>query len=321
MKKKIKLSELQEWIAKYFEWMAVTNHSINTIIVRQKYMRYFCQWCADRSIESLAEINRDIVERFQRSLYTYKKKNGKPLAAASQYSRLSALKMFFKYLVRQEVILFSPATELQLPRLGKPLPKNVMSHEEVQMVLIQCDLSQPYGLRDRAIMELFYSNGIRRAELSALNIYDIDFEKGNLMIREGKGRKDRIIPIGERALEWIQKYLDEARPKLQKRVDEMTLFLSRTGERLSDLYLSKHIAEYIQQANINKTGSCHLFRHSIATLMLDNGADLRYIQEMLGHESIRSTQIYTRVSIKSLKNVHQQTHPYQQKSEKKKEKD
>jgi len=319
MSQEIKISEMQRWIEKYLEWMAVTNHSSTTIEVRTKYMKYFRKWCAERSIDKLQEVSRDIIERFQRSLYTYKKKNGKPLAAASQYSRLSALRMFFKYLVHQRAIEFSPASELTLPRLGKPLPKNVMSHEEVQTVMIQCNLNDSCGLRDRAIMELFYSNGIRRAELAALTIYDVDFDRGSLMIRDGKGDKDRVIPVGKSSLKWLDKYLTESRPKLQKKVDEITLFLSRNGERLSDLYLSKHIGKYIREAAINKSGSCHLFRHSIATLMLDNGADLRYIQEMLGHESIRSTQIYTRVSIKSLKNVHELTHPSSQKSEKKEE--
>ena len=308
----VKISELQLWIAKYLEWMAVTNHSKTTIEVREKYMKYFMRWCDERSIEKLEEISRDIVERFQRSLYTYKKRNGKPLAAGSQYSRLSALKMFFKYLVTKRTIPFNPASELQFPKLGKPLPKNIMSHEEVQAVMMQCKLNSPIGLRDRAIMELFYANGIRRAELADLNIYDIDFDKGNLMIRDGKGQKDRVVPVGESTLKWLQKYLDEARPRLQRKVDEITLFLSHNGRRLGDIYLSRHIGKYIRQA-INKRGSCHLFRHTIATLMLDNGADIRYIQEMLGHESIRSTQIYTRVSIKSLKNVHEQTHPSSQK--------
>ena len=308
----VKISELQLWIAKYLEWMAVTNHSKTTIEVREKYMKYFMRWCDERSIEKLEEISRDIVERFQRSLYTYKKRNGKPLAAGSQYSRLSALKMFFKYLVTKRTIPFNPASELQFPKLGKPLPKNIMSHEEVQAVMMQCKLNSPIGLRDRAIMELFYANGIRRAELADLNIYDIDFDKGNLMIRDGKGQKDRVVPVGESTLKWLQKYLDEARPRLQRKVDEITLFLSHDGRRLGDIYLSRHIGKYIRQA-INKRGSCHLFRHTIATLMLDNGADIRYIQEMLGHESIRSTQIYTRVSIKSLKNVHEQTHPSSQK--------
>ena len=308
-------SQLEHSISKYLEWMVVTNHSSTTIEVRTKYMKYFCEWCAERSIEKLAEINRDLIERFQRTLYTYKKKNGKPLAAGSQYARLSALKMFFKYLVRQKVIEFSPASELQLPKLGKPLPKNIMSHEEVQSVMIQCDITNARGLRDRAIMELFYSNGIRRFELAALTMYDIDFDKGNLMIQKGKGNKGRVVPIGETSLKWLDKYLNESRPKLHHKVDEITLFLSHKGEPLTEAYLSKHIGKYIREAGINKSGACHLFRHSIATLMLDNGADIRYIQEMLGHESIRSTQVYTRVSIKSLKNVHEKTHPSNQKPE------
>ena len=307
-------TNILHWTDKYLEWMKVTNHSKKTIEVRRKYLQYFMEWCSERGIDTVEEISRPVVERFQKSLYHYKKKNGKPLCAGSQYSRLSAIKVFFKYLAQQRILLYNPASELQLPKLGKPLPKQTMNHEEVQQVLIKCDLNEPCGMRDRAIMELFYSNGIRRAELVALNIYDIDFDKGSLMIRDGKYKKDRVVPVGQSSMEWLEKYINEARPKLQIRADDITLFLSRTGEVLSEGYLSNHIAKYIGRAGINKKGSCHLFRHTVATLMLDNGADIRYIQEMLGHESIRSTQIYTRVSIKQLKNVHSLTHPANQKS-------
>jgi len=308
-------ADIQRRIDEYLAWMEVVSLSDRTIQVRRKYLKYFREWCENRGINTIEEISRPVVERFQKSLFHYKKKDGKPLAVCSQYSRLSALKAFFKYLAQQRIIMYNPSSELQLPKLGKPIPKQTMSHEEVQQVMILCDLSNPLGIRDRAMMELFYSNGIRRAELIELNIYDIDFVRGTLMIREGKGKKDRVVPVGESTLTWLQKYLNDARPKLQVRADDITLFYTQQGERLSETYLSAHISKYISKANIHKHGSCHLFRHTAATLMLENGADIRYIQEMLGHSSIKTTEIYTRVSIKQLKNVHNLTHPTNQKSE------
>ncbi len=304
-----KESDLERRIEQYLDWMRVTAHSENTIVVRDRYLDYFKTWCLERGIEEIEEVSRPVVERFQKSMFHYKKKNGKPLAICSQHSRLVALKAFFKYLAQQRILLYNPASELQLPKMGQSLPKQILTHEEVQQVMNLCDLSDPFGLRDRAIMELFYTNGIRRSELRNLTIYDVDFDKGSLRIREGKGKKDRVVPVGQRSLDWLQKYINESRPKLQVRADDLTLFYSKTGEAMTVNYLSNKVAKYIKKAGINKSGSCHLFRHTAATLMLENGADIRYIQEMLGHASIKTTQIYTRVSIKQLKAVHELTHP------------
>lgn len=150
---------------------------------------------------------------------------------------------------------------------------------------------------------------MRRAELARLTIYDIDPERGTVMIRQGKGKKDRVVPIGERAIAWVQKYLDEARPGLVNEPDDGFLFLAYTGLPFSPDLLTRWVGEYVDAANIGKRGSCHMFRHSVATLMLERGADIRYVQEMLGHASIKTTQLYTKVSIRQLKAIHTATHP------------
>jgi integrase/recombinase XerD len=165
------------------------------------------------------------------------------------------------------------------------------------------------GLRDRAMMEVLYSTGIRRVELSNLELFDIDRERGTLTVRQGKGRKDRVVPIGERALGWIAKYLATARPELVAPPDHPTLFLNDRGEKLGVVYLTHLIGGYVEAAKTGKTGSCHLFRHTMATLMLEGGADVRHIQEILGHVQLSTTSIYTRVSIRHLKAVHDATHP------------
>jgi integrase/recombinase XerD len=189
------------------------------------------------------------------------------------------------------------------------------------------------GLRDRAILETLFSTGIRRGELTRLKLYDLDGEGGTLTIRHGKGNKDRVVPIGERATAWIEKYITELRPKLvearHKRNhnldsandndnantnyddtgDTDALFLTGWGRAFLICSIGNLVTGYVKKAKIGKIGSCHLFRHTMATLMLEGGADIRYIQEMLGHVNLETTQIYTRVSIKQLKEVHKKTHP------------
>jgi len=152
---------------------------------------------------------------------------------------------------------------------------------------------------------------MRRLELIQLRLYDLDLARGIVTIRQGKGKKDRVIPIGDRAVAWIEKYLAESRPRLVVEPDASTLFLSADGEEISRDHLTFMARDYIAQAEIGKTGACHLFRHTMATLMLENGADIRFIQQMLGHAKLSSTQIYTQVSIRMLKQVHSMTHPAQ----------
>jgi integrase/recombinase XerD len=142
-----------------------------------------------------------------------------------------------------------------------------------------------------------------------LKLYDLDTERGTLTIRQGKGRKDRVIPIGERASAWVDKYVREVRPQLVVEPDDHTVFLSNAGEPFCLDHLSNLVRDYVDKADIGKRGACHLFRHSMATLMLENGADIRFIQQMLGHADLNSTQIYTHVSIQKLKQIHTATHP------------
>ena len=165
------------------------------------------------------------------------------------------------------------------------------------------------GLRDRAILEIFYSTGMRRSELMGLGLFDLDRERGTVMIRQGKGKKDRMIPIGERAITWIDRYQTRVRPELVIERGNTTLFLTQAGEAFTPDRLTQLVRGYVKAADIGKTGSCHLLRHTMATLMLENGADIRYIQAMLGHAELSTTQIYTQVSIRKLKEIHSATHP------------
>ena len=210
---------------------------------------------------------------------------------------------------RQNHLLHNPASEIVLPRMEHRLPKHVLTTEEAERIIQQPDVTDPEGLRDRAILETFYSTGMRRMELIHLKIYDLDTDRGMLTIRQGKGKKDRVIPIGDRAAAWVEKYLREVRPNLVTEPYDRTVFLSNAGEPFCLDHLSNLVRDYVDKANIGKRGACHLFRHSMATLMLENGADIRFIQQMLGHADLNSTQIYTHVSIRKLKEIHTATHP------------
>ena len=159
------------------------------------------------------------------------------------------------------------------------------------------------------MMELVYSTAMRRMELAGLTVGNIDFERSLVVVRQGKGKKDRVLPVGERALGWQQKYLDEARNELLVDPREDTFFLSSYGEPFNVDVISRMFGKYIKQADIGKRGSCHLLRHTCAGHMLENGADIRYIQQMLGHSSLKTTEVYTQVSIHKLQKVHALTHP------------
>jgi len=294
---------------KFIEWMRVTNYSERTVENRLLYLSYFIEWAEERGITRPTEVTKPILERYQRYLYQYRKKDGQPLSFRSQHSRLIPVRAWFKWLTKNNHILYNPASELELPRLERRLPKHVLTIREAETVLAVPNITDPLGLRDRAILETFYSTGIRRMEVINLKLYDMDVDRGTLMVRQGKGKKDRMVPIGARALAWIDKYLTEVRPRLIIDPNDTTLFLTHLGEAFTTNRLTQMVREYIDAADIGKRGSCHLFRHTMATLMLENGADVRFIQAMLGHAKLETTQIYTQVSIRKLKEIHEATHP------------
>lgn len=183
---------------------------------------------------------------------------------------------------------------------------------EIEAVLAQPDICDPLGIRDRAILECFYSTGIRRSEPVRLTIADPNREKRLLHVRYGKGNKQRVVPIGARALAWLEKYLDDARPRLMIRPEEQGLFLTGYGEPFNADVLGRKVSRYIKQANTGHTGGAHLLRHTCATHLLEGGADIRYIQQLLGHENLETTAIYTEVSIVQSQAVHARCHPAEQ---------
>lgn len=304
-------SGLAAQAGEYLEWLRVRNYSERTIEGLRPLLRYFLAWCDERAIGRPGEISRPVLERYQRWLYHYRKTDGRGLSLGSQATRLGAVRGFFRWLARTNRIASNPASELELPRVEHHLPRTVLTAREVERVLSQPDVETALGLRDRAVLEVLYSTGMRRMELVNLRLYDVDVERGTAVIRQGKGRKDRVVPIGRRALSWVARYLSQTRPELAGGGDG-PLFVTDVGEAMSRVLVTRLVAKYIAASGIGKRGSCHALRHTCATLMLEGGADVRYVQELLGHASLQTTQIYTHVSIAKLREVHARTHPAEQ---------
>jgi len=302
-------SELEVRQREYIRWLHANNFAPRTIETKGNYLSKFVSWCHERGIVRPQEVSRKVLELYREQFSRIKKENGESISAAYLSAVISGLRGFFKWLTRKKHILYNPASEMELPRKAQHIPRNVLNASEVEAVIKEVDLGWWLGLRDRAMLEMLYSTGMRRFELCRLQCRDIFMESGVVLIREGKGRKDRMVPIGERALGWVEKYKRDLRPVLVVREDEETLFLSFRGRPLAPANLNKVVSDYVKAAGIGKEGSCHMFRHSMATLMLENGADIRYIQQILGHSSLETTRIYTHVSIRKLKEVHAATHP------------
>jgi integrase/recombinase XerD len=300
---------LAAWMRRYLEAQRVRGLSEAELDRQLLSLSLFLEWCDTRGVGSPREITRPMLERYQRHLFYYRKPNGAALSGATQMSRLQTLRRWFRWLVRQNHLVSNPAADIELPRLPRRILPRVLNVAEIEQVLAQPVLDGPVGLRDRAMLEVLYSTAIRRSECVRLALFDVDASRGVLSVRQGKGRKDRVVPIGSRALAWVEAYVREARPTLLLDHTERTLFLSTKGGPLVADALSALTRRYVEAADLGKSGSCHLFRHTAATQMLEHGADLRYVQEMLGHSHLATTQIYTHVSIAKLKAIHEATHP------------
>ncbi len=300
---------LSYWAARFLDWLKTRNFSDRTVGSRDYQLGCFIAWSDARDVRRPVEVTRPILERYLRHLHHRRREDGRPLSVSAQLSAMGAVRSFFRWLNKQNVLFWNPAADLDLPRAERRLPRAVLSVEEAEKVLAQADVRTAMGLRDRAMIEVLYSTGMRRTELAGLELFDVDADRGTVLIRLGKGKKDRMIPIGERALAWVERYVSEARSLHVVSSDEKALFLTAVGEAFIPESLTLLVARYVDAAELGKRGSCHLFRHTAATLMLENGAEIRFIQELLGHASIRTTEIYTQVSIRKLVQVHADTHP------------
>jgi integrase/recombinase XerD len=295
--------------ADWLEWLAVHNYSHMTLVDHSYWLARFAAWAELRGLSRPADVTLQVLEAYQRHVSLRRKPDGTPLSWSTQARALVALRAFFSWCKKTRRLLSNPAAELVMPRQSHKLPGATLSHEEAEAVLAVPDVATVIGLRDRAVLELLYATGMRRGELVGLDLPDVDLARGWLTLRVTKTRWDRVVPMGQRASAWLVRYLAESRPQLVLDDAVPAVFLATNGERLGATWLTGQVHRYVEVSGTGKTGSCHLFRHSAATLMLEGGADIRYVQELLGHRALSSTHIYTRVAPERLAAVHAATHP------------
>ena len=297
------------WRDAYIDSLTVRNYAEGTLEGRCDALKVFLIWAAERELTQAAQITRPILEAYQRWLSRYTKADGKRLGWSTQRWRIGTLKDWFRWLTKQNVLLHNPASELELPRMEKRLPEAALTLSQTAALLAVPNINDALGMRDRAILELFYSTGLRRSELCRLEAPDFNAERRTLHVRKGKGKKDRMVPVGEQAVQWVEKYLVEVRPRLCLDTRTQALFLTGYGGPFNADVLSRLVTKWMEQAGLSGRGSCHLLRHTCATHMLEGGADIRYIQQLLGHEKLETTAIYTEVNIRQLQEVHRRCHP------------
>ena len=267
----------------------------NTLLAYTRDLEKYIEHLAGKGIKNPDRVNRDHISAFMFDL----KKHG--LSTTSICRHLAAVKMFHRFLVRENLAKEDPTTLVDTPKIWKRIP-DVLTQKEVEAMIAAAVGRGWQPLRDRAILELFYASGVRVSELADLKVTSINFDVG-FVRAVGKGSKERIIPLGKKAREAIQIYLDRARPKLVKTAGVDSLFVSRLGKRISRQSIWAVIKFYARKANIKKTIKPHTLRHTFATHLLEHGADMRSVQEMLGHADISTTQIYTHVDKERLKKI------------------
>lgn len=293
---------MEAWLEKFTHYLTVEKGlARNTLESYQRDLKKFFIFLRKQSIADPIKIKRDTITRY---LLDLRKNHHAP----STISRnIASIRSFYNFLVKDGYAGENPAQQLETPRIEKKLPR-VLTTREVDRLLCQPKLNENNGLRDKAMLELLYASGIRVSELVSLNDTDFNPEVGYLRCR-GKGMKERIVPIGSVAIGYVQEYLNNNRLKLVKKGDERALFVNHHGRRLTRQGFWKILKKYAQQSKINGDITPHTLRHSFATHLLENGADLRSVQEMLGHSDISTTQIYTQITRRKIREVYDKTHP------------
>ncbi len=286
-----------------------------TLRTRGFHVRRFLEWSRGRGVKRPSDVTPEVVEAYRRHLAERITTRGRTACARTQQGEISSVQAFGRFLVATRRLLLDPCRELELPRLPRTLPE-VLTRREVCRLLAAPDPRGLRGRRDRALLACLYATGLRVSEASALGLGDVDADERTLTVRGGKGARDRVIPLGRRLLDLIVRYRDEVRPRLLAEAvaggwtrPAETFFVSTRGSRLAPWAIERLMGRYVRAARLKKRVSPHTLRHTCATHLLEAGAELRVVQELLGHRRLGSTEHYTRMTLAHLKKVHRRNHP------------
>lgn len=288
-----------------------SNRSIESYINQTKLFLSFIEEHFPR-VRKITEITKDSICEYMNHLIRYKNKRGKGLDSKTIRLKIISIRSFFKFLVKQDFILSNPMIYTELPRKETSLPRNILTENEIMKLITGIKTNTPIGIRNRAIVEVFYSTGIRTSELTSLKISDVNLTEQIVIIVKGKGNKTRVVPLGQYACHYIGLYLDLARKHLLKGKinDDGYLFITERGCPFNKETINKYvIPAVIKDSGIDKKITCYTFRHSIATQLVKNKVDIRYVAELLGHESLETTKKYVHLDITDLKKMHALYHP------------
>lgn len=291
---------------RYIQDRGQRGYSPGTLRLYRQYNSEFLRYLQeDERLDDLKQVDRQVIARFQSYLYTEER----GLGLRSQSLRLVALKNLFRWFEREGILFYDPAKQIDLPKKPEYLPRDIFNEEEIRKLLDSVDIETKMGLRDKAILELLYTTAIRSGELCNLTLYDVQKEYRTISVKAGKGNKDRIVPVGEIALGYIEEFIEHARKYFPNAAVLPWLFLTYRGTQMENRNIAPIVQKYALQAGLKRRTSAHMIRHTTATHMLRHGASIRAIQEMLGHRKLETTQLYAQVEISDLKKIHQRTHP------------
>lgn len=296
------------WSAEFCLWARRNGAAEGTLEGYVTFGKLFATFLAEQGLDHPATASRDTIGAFQSFLMTTFSRKGRPFSASTRHHIFSYLKKLYGYLIDGGHVLADPTRRLKMPRLPRRLPRAVLTSAEMRRLLDVPDTRRVWGLRDRAILEVLYGTGLRYSELVSLRLGDVQLDERILWVRQGKGQKDRVLPLGRWATHWLRRYL-AASAELRGRQGTDRVFLTPRGNTLSNAVLNELLAAYARRTRIRKPVTAHIIRHTFATLLLRGGADVRKVQELLGHASLTSTQIYTHLNLEDLRRTHARCHP------------
>lgn len=303
------MTDLEALAKRYLTYMAVRNLAAGTIKQHRFYLRRFFEFLAENGVDDVAGITLEVVRSYQTHLYEHINQRGESNCASTQNNGLKVVRAFLRFLVGEGLVGGDPSRDVAYARQPKRLPRSVLTQIEMKRILHAPNTKAVLGYRDRAILELLYSTGLRKEEVNNLLLTDVDYREGYVRVNSGKGDKDRVVPLGKIACRYLENYVKAVRPSLIRDPYEDHLFLSLRGRRLSRNVIWEIVRRCAAWSKVMKKVSPHTFRHTCATLMLRNKANIRHIQELLGHASLNTTQVYTSVAITDLKEAHAKCHP------------